>query len=245
MVAGQWYNQDGLYLQYGTQKAVPEIGGDYLVYGETREIEQLIPLVPYQLTASGQQVPAPPTTFSGTGTAAAAGIQSLTTLVPLQNTAPVVTTTSGVLVLTAPQIFIEQVDIETLVGAAGGTSITVGLVTTSPGTPNSSFVQVTPNGGTAGDQIVKAFLTTSMASPGQRSTFTSYTQTTGFTWNAADIGTPVAGNGSWVGINMPLVTNSITPLPQSAWLSTIASGTFTNGLVKLRMRYTVYGTINF
>jgi hypothetical protein len=39
MVGGSWLNNDGLYIQYGTQKAVPEVGGDYLSYGETRDIE--------------------------------------------------------------------------------------------------------------------------------------------------------------------------------------------------------------
>jgi hypothetical protein len=44
---------------------------------------------------------------------------------------------------------------------------------------------------------------------------------------------------------MPLVTNAITPLPNSAWISTIATGAFTNGLIKLRLRYTIYGNISF
>lgn len=238
MVAGFWYNQDGLPIQYGTQKAQPEIGGEYLVYGETREIEQLIPLVPYQLTASGVQVPAPAqTTFSGTGTVAAAGIQSLTTLIPLQQTAPNVTTTGGAIVLSAPQIFIEEVTIEGLITATGGTSISVGLVTTSPGTPSSSFVQVTPNPGV---QIVNGLLTANMVA-GQRVSFTQ-PGSTGLVWSVG--ATPVAGGGTWVGTNMPLVTNVITPLPASAWLSTVQTGTFTNGLIKLRMRYTMYGSIN-
>lgn len=239
MVAGQWLNQDGLNLQFGTQKAIPEIGGEYLVYGETREVEQLIPLVPYQLTASGQPVPAPAqTTFSGTGTAAAAGIQSLTQLMPLQLTAPVVTTTSGTLLLSNPQLFIEQVDIETLVTAAGGTSIAVGLVTSLPGTPNGSFAQITPNQGT---QIVKNVITASLVS-GTRITWTS-PGATGFLWNNTANAT-VVGGGDWVGINMPLVTNT-APLPQSAWLSTIQTGTYTNGLLKLRIRYTMYGNIPY
>jgi hypothetical protein len=236
MVAGNWFNQDGLYLQYGTQKAVPEIGGDYLIYGETREIEQLVPLVPMQLTASGQVIPAPPTSFSGTSTAIAAGIQSLTTFMPLQQTAPVTTTTSGTLLLTAQQIFIESVEVEPLVSAAGGTSISIGLVTDSPGSPTSSFVQVSPN---AGVQLVNALVTANMA-VGFKSLFTQ-PGSTGLLYESAS---NIAGGGTWVGINMPLVTNSITPLPASAWISTIASGTFTNGLIKVLIRYTLYGTIN-
>lgn len=39
MVGGSWMNNDGLYIQYGTSKAVPTTMGDYLSYGETREIE--------------------------------------------------------------------------------------------------------------------------------------------------------------------------------------------------------------
>lgn len=36
---GTWFNPDGLFLKYGPQKTVPTTGGDYLSYGETREIE--------------------------------------------------------------------------------------------------------------------------------------------------------------------------------------------------------------
>lgn len=237
MTSGQWYNQDGLYLQFGTSKAIPEVGGDYLVYGDTREVETLVSLVPYQLTASGVPLPAVPTSFVGTGTAIQAGIQSLTTLMPLQLTAPVVTTTSGTLLLSNPQLFIESVEVEGLVSAAGGTSIAMGLVTTSPGTPTSSFVQVTPN---AGVQLINGLLTANMVAGVK----VVYTQP-GSTGLRMDTAALVAGGGTWVGVNTPLVTNAITPLPTSAWLSTIATGTFTNGLIKVRIRYSTYGNINY
>ncbi len=245
MVAGTWYNQDGLYLQYGTQKQVPEIGGDFLMYGETRMLEQYIPLVPTQFgspaTAGSSPfvVGAAPTTFSGTGTALQAGIQSLTTLFPLQSTALPTGLTSGTIILDRTQLFIEEVTVETIVGATGGTSLSVGLVTTSglPGTPNATFVQVTPNAGT---QLLNAELIANFATPGQRVSYT-VPATTGLKWDTA---TAVAGGGNWLG-NVPLVTNTITPLPQSAWISSIAAGTFTSGLVKLRVRYTIYGNITF
>ncbi len=232
MVAGFWYNQDGLPLQYGTQKAIPELGGDYLVYGETREIEQLIPLVP--MVIAGNTVPAPPTTFTGNTTVIAAGIQSLTNLVPLQVNA--VNTGGTTITLTTPQLFFEEVTVEGLITATGGTSIAVGLVTTSPGSPNSTFVQVTPN---AGSQLIGTLATANMVA-GQRVSFTQ-AATTGLRWDTA---TAVGTSGNWMG-NVPLVTNAITPLPQSAWISTIATGAFTNGLIKLRLRYTIYGDINF
>jgi len=108
MVGGFWLNQDGLPLQFGTQKAIPEIGGDYLVYGETREIEQLIPLIPMQVGNGNPLVAAPPTSFVGTGLPSAAGIQSLTTLVPLQLTAPQTSAVGGNIVLTNPQLFFER-----------------------------------------------------------------------------------------------------------------------------------------
>ena len=239
MVAGNWFNQDGLYIQYGTQKAVETTAGDYLTYGENREIEMLVPLVPMVMGNGGVQVPAPPTTFSGTGSAAAAGITSLTTQFPLQLT-PVTTVSGGLLTFTTTQLFIEQVDVDTVIGATGGTSIAVGLVTqTVPvaGT-NTSFVQCTPNAGT---QILKAFPIARMTTSGQKTSYVIPGATTGLAWDAS--GTAVAGAGDWLG-SVPLLTNALTPLPANAYISTIATGTFTSGLVKVRIRYTLYGNIS-
>lgn len=44
MSSGSWNNNDGLYLQYGTAKATPELGGDYMQYGANRVAEVLINL---------------------------------------------------------------------------------------------------------------------------------------------------------------------------------------------------------
>lgn len=44
MVGGSWLNSDGLYIQYGTTKAIPETAGDYLSYGATRLIEMTVDL---------------------------------------------------------------------------------------------------------------------------------------------------------------------------------------------------------
>jgi hypothetical protein len=239
MVAGNWFNQDGLYIQYGTQKAVETVGGDYLVYGETREIEMLIPLVPMAMGTGAVQIGAPPTTFSGTGSALAAGLQSLTTQFPLQLT-PVTTVSGGVLTFTTTQLFIESAEVDTIIGATGGTSIAVGLVTqTVPvAGSNSSFLQCTPNAGT---QILKAFPIARMTTSGQKSTYTIPGATTGLAWDAS--GTAVAGAGDWLG-TAPLLTNALTPLPANAYISTIATGTFTTGLVKVRIKYTLYGNIS-
>lgn len=235
MVAGSWMDNDGLYRQYGQAKPGPEIGGDYMIDGDYREFEQLIPLVP--MTIGGLTVSAPPTSFSGTGTAAAAGIQSVTSMFPLQTTA--VNTGGTTITLTATQLYIQEVEVITLIGATGGTSIAIGLVTdTNAATPNV-FQQVTPNAGT---QIVKNMLTANFATTGQKATFTQ-PGSTGLLWSAPN-GSPIAGGGDWIG-NVPLVTNSITPLPTKAWLSTIATGAYTNGLIKVRIKYTLYGNISY
>lgn len=44
MVAGSWLDNDGRFRQYGTSKAVPEVGGDFLAYGDTRVMEVTISL---------------------------------------------------------------------------------------------------------------------------------------------------------------------------------------------------------
>jgi hypothetical protein len=44
MTAQNWVNKDGLVLQYGTDKAIPEVGGEYLQYGANRMAEVLIDL---------------------------------------------------------------------------------------------------------------------------------------------------------------------------------------------------------
>lgn len=252
MVAGTWNNQDGLYLQFGTQKAVPEIGGDYLVYGEVREVEQYIPLVPTQWSvANAFTVAAPPAslTFVGTGTAAAAGIQSLTTLMPLQITAPQ-TASGSTLILSNTQLFIERVELLTLQTIAPtGNTMTVGLVGNTLGTPNSTFVQLAPNAGfqLIGTSAATGLTLTSNAAVGNYVLF----NTPGVTGTVFAGGVPTAttGNGgAWIG-NVPLVTTTLSPsisgTQQSAWISTLTNGAFTSGLLKLRVRYWLYGNISY
>ncbi len=239
MSTGFWINNDGLPLQFGTQKAIPEVGGDYLIYGETREIEQLIALVPCTWGSGNIQLPAAPTSFVGTGLPSAAGIQSMTTLFPLQIT-PVTTVSGGVITFTTTQLMIESVSVMPLIGAVGGTSLAVGLAFINPAT--SAFVQVTPNAGT---QLIgsTAFVTASMANAGQQTTWYRAGTTTD------SVPASVAGGGDWlsnaVTTGVPLVTNAVTPLPTDAFISSIATGTFTNGLLKLRVRYTLFGNISY
>lgn len=235
---GFWINKDGLPLQFGTDKAVADLGGDWLAYGEQRVYETFINLGAMSFGVGGIQNPALPNGFTGT-TPATAGIVSLTSLFPLQPTAPLtVANASGVLPFVAPQLRIEQVDLDVLVAAAAGgggaTGLTgIGLVTINPAT--QAFVQVTPNPGV---QFVGSVVNAKMAA-GMH-----------YTWYAdgSAFGTaspPVTG--AWLG-NVPLVTNAITPLPAGAYVSaTAAGGTYSGsgggGLLKLRVRYAFYGNI--
>ncbi len=54
MAIGSYFDPDGLLRQYGTQKAIPTTGGDYLSYGDTRELEVTINLA--NLTTTAQLV---------------------------------------------------------------------------------------------------------------------------------------------------------------------------------------------
>jgi hypothetical protein len=248
MVSGFWLNNDGLPLQFGTQKVIPELGGDYLLWGENREVEWLINLGATSFGNGVVQNPGlPGTTFSGTSTPNAAGIVSMTTLFPLQATAvtgdaiPPLATSAGILNILQPHLFIDQIDFDVLVAATAGTGgatglASLGLVTTNPNVTPATFVQVTPNGSTA---FMGAATNAKMA-VGMH-----------YTWyadgSAFGTGTPPTA-GSWLG-NVPAVTNAITPLPTNGFLSALTTGgpyTGTNagGLCKLRVRYHYYGDIN-
>lgn len=233
---GFWLNKDALPLQFGLDKAVSDSAGDYLVYGETREVETYVPLIPFIDGTGSLQMPAAPVSFSGTGNFAAAGILSPTAIIPLQITAPAVTASGGTLTIPAPQLFFEQVEIVTLVPAAGGTSLNVGLAFINPAT--NAFIQCTPNAAT---QIIKTVVTANMATTGQKITW-NLPGSTGIASGTAANNT-IAGGGDWLG-NVPLVNNAVTPLPTQAFISCIASGAFTNGLIKVRLKYTIYGAIN-
>lgn len=54
MVGGSWLSPDGDFRQYGTSKAIPTTMGDYLSYGETREIEFTVDLTTLTTTPAIQ-----------------------------------------------------------------------------------------------------------------------------------------------------------------------------------------------
>lgn len=116
-----WLNKDGLFLQFGTDKATSETAGEFALPGSpNRVVEVLIDLTTLTSTAAIQSnnliFPAPP---------------------------------SG-------QLFIEKVEITAEVGAATGTSFSVGLIqmdrATIPSNYSTAFInaEVTATVATAG-----------------------------------------------------------------------------------------------
>jgi hypothetical protein len=125
-------NNDGLYLQYGTSKAVPTTAGDYLSLGETREIEFTLTFA--SAVPAGQYVIAN------------------TTLVP-----------SGV--------FIEQVEMDVEVAAAGGTSFSIGTCRADRTT--------TGTGGTAAGSFITGEVLATVTPAGKKVIYTAGTSAAG------------------------------------------------------------------
>lgn len=65
MAGGNWLDSDGLFRQFGTSKAVPTTMGDYLSYGEWRDIEFTLNLGSAPLSTAGTYIIGN-TTFLGT-----------------------------------------------------------------------------------------------------------------------------------------------------------------------------------
>jgi len=128
MVNTPWLNNDGLYLKYGPAKTVPTSGGDYLSYGETREMEFTLDL------------------------------NTLTAAVPL---------IINDITFIGASMFIEQVEVDTEIGAVGGTTLSVGTIgmdrTSTP--VNTAFVNALAIASftTAGQKVV---LTTGVTGAG-------------------------------------------------------------------------------
>lgn len=65
MAGGNWQDPDGLFRQYGTSKAVPTTAGDYLSYGEWRDVEFTVNLGSAPYSTAGTYIVGN-TTFLGT-----------------------------------------------------------------------------------------------------------------------------------------------------------------------------------
>jgi hypothetical protein len=271
MVSGNWLNQDGLYLQYGVTKAVPEVAGDYLAYGDTREIALTLNLCApgtgstlYNGTSnlvnsySGYCAQSTGgTVFQGNpqNTSFWTGIPSFNTKFPLQIATPTLSTTNVFgntgtgTIFSTTQIVVEAIDVYTIIGmtaTGSATSISLGLVTEYPFVSPSTqptFTQVTPN---AAVQILNTLPNAAFTTSGQRVTTSSGSVAVGTT------GISSTGVGSWIG-QVPLCTNTALPngsLPTNAYFSLFANGGYyalnpsTAGLIEVRIKYHIVGQIS-
>jgi len=132
MVGGSWMNSDGLYLQYGTQKAVPTTMGDYLSYGEWRDIEFTLNLGSAPYSTAGTYIVGN-TTFLGTNiflesvnvsveTAAAGGTSVSVGTQRLDRVTNISTT--NILAATATATLVAGYNNTTFTGGLVGTTIT-------------------------------------------------------------------------------------------------------------------------
>jgi hypothetical protein len=173
MAGGNYLDPDGLFRQYGTSKAVPTTAGDYLSYGETREIELTVTLAN---TAAG-----------------ATTILANTTMFP-------------------SNCFVEQVEMDVEVAAAGGTSFSIGTMRADRSTVGT--------GGTAAGSFITGEVLATVTPAGKKVIYTA--------------GTSAAGT---------LIGATTNFTDGFAYITLTNVGTFTNGVMKIRIKYRGIGTI--
>jgi len=203
MVAGSWLNTDNLFLKFGTAKATPEIAGEFLNYGEVRNVEALLDLTStnanqYWSTASS------PVGYGVTNAANSPLIVSDTEIFPASIT-------------TGSKLFIEQVEVITLTGMtvlSGATGISIGVI-------SANDRATIPSGGSTA--IVNAMANSQFTTTGQK-----VIMNTGSTYAGGYIGTAATA----------------TTYPLLLTLTTIGgAGTYSAGLIKVRIKYNMFGTI--
>lgn len=259
MIAGNWINYDGLNLNYGTQKTLPEIAGEFGLDGDQRVLEIYLNLAANTVAVGHNVLPAIPqystsaNINANTTTLAAAGIVSDTLLFPTQVYDNSTYWSSGAAQsgVLNPQLFIESVETRTLIPATGGaaTSLNLGLTTLQTGQTSGPSTWIVPIASTmdtanAYTQILNTFTNAIMRYSGQ--TQFAYPNANGAEYLPLSGG---AGAGTWVvNGNVPITTTAQStatgaPLAQSAFLTAGAvSGTYNGGLLKVRIKYSVYGS---
>lgn len=187
MSIGSWYDNDGLLRQYGAQKAIPTTAGDYLSYGDTREIEVTITLA--NLTTTAQLI-------------------ALTTFMPAGS-----------------NVFIEEVTYDTEVGMTVGSatafSVGLGYIAANPTYTTIGGASL-PTPTTISDTaFINGALNATVTTAGQRTTLTAGS----------------TGAGAYIG------TSSSTTTQANYLTAKSVGGTYTAGVVKVRIRYRGIGTI--
>jgi hypothetical protein len=184
-MAQNWLNKDGLFLQFGADKAISTVAGEYLTENDgSRIVDFNVDLTKLLPVASS------------------AGIISNTLIWPASPTG------------TTQNMYVEQVDVITLVGMtvlSGATAINVGLTST---VDRTTVISATA--------FVNGMLNASFTTSGQKVSLTA-----GSTGAGGYIGTP--GNNT---------------VPAYLTVSSVGgAGTYSAGLIKVRIKYSMYGTI--
>ena len=146
---GFWFDNDGLYRQYGVTKAVPEVGGDFHREGEYRILEYFLDLT--TLTPFTTVVIPSNTTFIPSGVfvesvdviveTAAAGATATLNVGLIANDRVTVSSATG---------FINAMTVATMVQGANlhlvvGSAFVGGYVGALAGTPNTGYLIATAN----------------------------------------------------------------------------------------------------
>ncbi len=259
MIAGNWINYDGLNLNYGTQKALPEIAGEFGIDGDQRVIEVYLNLAANTIAVGHNLLPVVPTystttnVNANTTTAAAAGIISLTQVMPLQvydNSAYVTSGAASSQVL-YPQLFIESVETRTLIPGTSGTatSLNLGLTTMVTGQASGPSTWIVPvatmlDTSNSYTHFLNVFTPPIMKYIGQ--TQIIYPNANGAEYLPVSGG---AGAGTWATQGVVPVTTTAqstatgAPLATTGYLTAGAvTGPFAGGLLKIRIRYSMFGS---
>jgi len=273
MVAGQWTNLDGLPLNFGITKAVPELGGDYVAYGESRVAEFYITYgqavwgtgsVPAFNAMGVGPWSAGISTVTNATNPANIGVVSQTLLWPLQTTTASgagslaqtgFVTTSSTINLVCSQLFVEQMEIEALSSFNGTTGFSVGLAAWNPVSQNFGIVSPNVNGSLTVPQHF--FSVSSAVMANMTAGFKAVYGPNGLMYAgqglaSASCPTVVITAGQQLG-NISAVTGIFsgaaqvtTNIPSQAFIvavSTAAMGSTAAGLAKVRLKYYVYGNI--
>jgi hypothetical protein len=151
MVQGNWMNNDGLYLKFGTSKVVPATAGEFMSYGETRISEFFIDLTTLPAFGTGSIPVGADVAFIPSG----AYIEQVEVECELAGAGATATLNVGLVgydrtTVASATGFVNAMTVATLVQGSktilvGGSTFAGGYIGTVAGTPSPGYLWVTAN----------------------------------------------------------------------------------------------------
>lgn len=151
MVQGNWMNNDGLYLKYGTSKVVPATAGEFKSYGETRNSEFSIDLTTLPAFGTAGIPVGADVAFIPQG----AFIEQVEVECELAGAGATATLSVGLVgydrtTVASATGFVNAMTVATLTQGSktiltGGSSFAGGYIGTAAGTPSPGYLWVTAN----------------------------------------------------------------------------------------------------